>query len=528
VIQRRTQSEAYWYEQFQVTEEDIEHISSVLLDEARPLPLATLAQAVIERHCQQEEALIAARLNQGPIYQPKDEYEIGQKIIFPALNYIIGQVIGSRPGHNPDDGEFTVIQVEFEDGQVREFASALKGEHKLNRPEGDDGILEQADLLSPAELYERYGDVVEEVLAEALQEREEFISFRGQWFLQDLLVPIDIGRLNIAEALVEIKGRPLPTAEFLPDLDLPTETSEELQIFSLNCALQADDRFDNVGDEGRDIWYLRRMTPEPVISPPDVLILKPEPYNRRAITEDLLLIEREIDDEGSGEEVMGPSRPLYRTTISLIYPHRRCGTLPLTVRTRALFPQPTDHHIPVVLVDKQSGDKMQGWVVGEESFVYGLQEWYERYRLPVGAHIKLERTRNPRVIAVTIEPRRLKHLWSRVAVVKDGRLTFQMRKLPIACEYDEQLTIGEDDPEAIDELRRQVQQRGDTILQIMQQIMPELIQLSPQGTVHAKTIYSAVNILRRTPPGPIFALLSSEPAFQPMGGGYWTFDPALL
>jgi hypothetical protein len=58
--------------------------------------------------------------------------------------------------------------------------------------------------------------------------------------------------------------------------------------------------------------------------------------------------------------------------------------------------------------------------------------------------------------------------------------------------------------------------------------MPELIKISPQGTVHAKTIYSAVNVLRRIAPGPIFALLSTESCFVPMGGGYWTFDAALV
>jgi hypothetical protein len=46
--------------------------------------------------------------------------------------------------------------------------------------------------------------------------------------------------------------------------------------------------------------------------------------------------------------------------------------------------------------------------------------------------------------------------------------------------------------------------------------------------VHAKTIYSAVNVLRRVAPGPVFALLSTEPCFVAMGGGYWTFDAALV
>jgi hypothetical protein len=69
---------------------------------------------------------------------------------------------------------------------------------------------------------------------------------------------------------------------------------------------------------------------------------------------------------------------------------------------------------------------------------------------------------------------------------------------------------------------------GVTLYEIMVETFPELVKLSPQATVHAKTVYTAVNILRRLPPGPIFALLSTEPCFVSMGGGYWTFDQALV
>lgn len=171
---------------------------------------------------------------------------------------------------------------------------------------------------------------------------------------------------------------------------------------------------------------------------------------------------------------------------------------------------------------------MQGWVVHDEGFVYGLEDWYRRYELPVGAFIKLERTRDPRVLSVDFEARRLKRLWAPVATFKVNELVFEMRKLPISCEYDEHLTVAEDDVRGIDRLWRESHRRGDTVLDTMKRILPELTKLSPQATVHAKTIYSAVNMLQRTPPGPVFALLSTEPCFVPMGGGYWTFDQALV
>jgi len=529
VIQRRTQTENYWREQFSLTTEDASLLYERILDAAKPVVAEVLAKAVIERHCRKEERLIEAELSKGRVYQPQDRYDVGEHIIFPALNYVLGKVVGARPGRNPDYGEFTVLQVALAgDEEVREFASGLKGVHKLNREEGDGGMLVGGDLRLPEELYEQYGALVETKLVPFLHSHGEFVSFREQWFLGGLLVAIGVGPLNIAEALIEIRAMPLPGADLAKEIGLPQEVAPEVKLFSLNVALEADPRFDNVGDSGRDIWYLRRLTPGPVVDPPARLRLEVEPYERQAIAQELLLIEREIDDEGSGEAIMGPSRPIYRTTIALIYPHWRAGTLPLTVRTLGLFPQATTHHTPIVLIDGQSGAKMQGWVVHESALVYGLADWYRRHDLPVGAFIKLERTRDPRVITVDFESRRLKRLWVPVATAKDGVLVFQMRKLPIMCEYDEHLAIAEDRPQAIDELWQHVHARKDSLLQIMIRIMPELTEPSPQKTVHAKTIYSAVNVLKRTSPGPVFALLSTAPCFVSMGGGYWMFDAALV
>jgi hypothetical protein len=529
VIQRRTQTETYWHEQFGPTDQDVGHIYALILEQGKPVPIESLSLALIDLHCRQEERVIESELNRGPVYQPRDRYKVGQHIIFPALDYALGEVTGFRPGRNPDYGDFTVIQVQFEgEDDIHEFASELHGDHKLNLKEGEQDLLGVEGLLAPKELYEAYGPFIDEKLSASLAGRPEFVRFGDQWILRDLLVEISPGHLHLAEALIEIRSMPLATSEFLDDLDLPAEVSDEIQLLSLNSALEADPRFDNVGDGGRDIWYLRRLTPEAVVDPPRNLRLQVEPYDRQSIREELLLIEREIDDEGSGEEVMGLSRPLYRTTIALIYPHWRAGTLPLTVRTRGLFPESTNHHSPIVLVDGRTGDKMQGWVVHACSFVYGLEDWYRRYELPVGASIKLERTRDPRVITVDFEARRLKRLWVKTASIKEGRLVFHMRKTPISCEYDDQMTIGEDNKKEIDELITEIQDAGEGLLPIMIRVMPELTKLSPQGTVHAKTIYSAVNILRRTPPGPIFSVLSMEPCFIPMGGGYWAFDETLV
>ena len=56
---------------------------------------------------------------------------------------------------------------------------------------------------------------------------------------------------------------------------------------------------------------------------------------------------------------------------------------------------------------------------------------------------------------------------------------------------------------------------------LIDEIFPELAKLSPQGTVHASTLYSAINVALRTPPGPMLAELVVSGAHAPVGDNYW-------
>ncbi len=533
MIQRNTQTAEFWRTDFVPNADDWAHLYDRIADAGEPLSLEELTLAVIEYRCRQEEEAIHREISKGPSYQPKDQYAIGQQVIFPAFDYALGTVTGKRAGRNPAYGDFSVIEVAFEsdDGEepeVREFASELPGPHKLNRLEGAREVVVAQDQVSPSELFEQVGDAVKGRLREHLESSPDFVRFKSLWFLGEMLASIHVGHLNIAEALIEVQSRPLATKEILAEVDLPQEIDPDIQAFSLNQALQSDARFDNVGIDGESKWYLRRLVPYEAIYKPRRLEIAPAAYNRSLIDDELLLIEREIDDEGMGEDVLGPTKPTYKTTLTLSLPHRRLGTLPLTVRTRGLFPACTDHHAPVTLIDGRTGDKMEGWVVSKEGYVTGLRDWYERNQLPVGAYIKLERLRDPQMIVVDFEQRRLKRLWVRAAKANIGRLDFQMKKVPVQCDYDELMTIDEEDAADIDQVWLEMEAKNVPLFDILAHIMPELIKLSPRGNVHAKTLYTAVNFLRRCPPGPIFALLSSQPCFVPTGSGYFTLDENLI
>ena len=78
--------------------------------------------------------------------------------------------------------------------------------------------------------------------------------------------------------------------------------------------------------------------------------------------------------------------------------------------------------------------------------------------------------------------------------------------------------------EQLDILRARHEQQATTLEQLVQDVFRELVKLTPQGTVHAKTLYGAVNIARRATPESIFAELVQRPSFVHVGDAYWRYE----
>ncbi len=79
--------------------------------------------------------------------------------------------------------------------------------------------------------------------------------------------------------------------------------------------------------------------------------------------------------------------------------------------------------------------------------------------------------------------------------------------------------VAEADPAATDEFRRRMYDRAPSIFDLVDETAPQLMGLSTRGVVHVKTIYSAINLVHRTPPGPVFAAVLANPRFQEVGDG---------
>jgi len=522
VFEWKTQTPEYWGS-LRFSEEDVACLYELLLDREAPCTTDELVLALIDFHCRQEEARIREELSKGILYQPREDYEVGQRLVFPALDFALGTVVDKRAGHNPEHGEFNVIRVRFEgQAEPREFAAALKTPHKLNLDDGSEALLKPEGLLTPAELKEKMaGDLEQRLVAylEALPD-DSFVQSDGKWLLRDMLAEVNIGHLNIAEALIEVEGQPLPPQRLLEELDLPEEIPPEISLFSLNYALGQDERFDDVGPAGEHRWYLRRLEPEAALMVPDPLRYEPLSYDRSLLGGELLSLEWELGDEWSKEVAEMPSIAP-QVTIVLTYPHRRAGTLPLSFRTRGLFPPSKQGRTRVNLIDGRWGERFPAWVVYDGRYVAGLEGWFERHKIPVGAYIVLERGEKPGEIVVDFRSRRMRREWGRFATIEDGRLVFEMRKLPIACEYDELMVVDVLDAEGVDALRQTLRQGEISFAEVLDQVFLELLKLSPEGKIHAKTVYSAINLVWRCPPGPIFAVLSGSKRYQSVGDGFW-------
>jgi hypothetical protein len=431
--------------------------------------------------------------------------------------------VAVRPGQNPEYGPFDVIAVDFgPERRQRYFAAGLAAPHKLNINPTD--LLASTDLASPEKLLASVAQPVPARLAEELAQQPGFATFENRWLLRDLLAEVHVGHLNIAEALIEMRTQPMETGTLLKELELPAEINQEVLAFSLQSALAADERFDQVGPGESRRWFLRRLEPPEALHIPDMLRYQPIPYDRDALTVELLQLEWELDDEWSDE---GPAGQVSRanmptTTLLLTYPHLASGTLPVANRSRSFFPTGHGARVMFTFVDGRWGQRFPGYVVPGGRYVAGLHPWLDQHKLPAGAFIVLERRDDPLELVVDFRPKRMRREWMRMAETIEGeRLDFQMRKQAVSCEYDEQVIIGVEQVEAVAKLQKLPVYANASMPDLMFQVFTDLAGLSQQGSVHAKTLYSAVNVVRRSPPGPIFAALAVDRRIQSIGDGFY-------
>ena len=497
----------YW-QSLKIVKRDVEFLHTHLFETETPLPTADLVAVLIEERMRfEQETMLKKRKGSGKVYLPKESYQEGEELAFPALAWQKGTVKNVRVGENPEIAEFEVLTVAMEDDGERMFAANLV-DHTLNE-EKDDGEVVQ---VSPQDVVNEFGVDLQIKLTAALDDGEELVRIAGYWFPRALLVDVNVGHLNLAEAVLDMaEGEPLGTSVLMRDIDLPSGDNANLTEFSLNFALQEDPRFDEVGSAGKVLWCLERLEPESVRNLPKFLQYAPVDLDRATLSEDMLGLEAKLDDELSHIKFEGEKKP-NKATISLLYPHWRMGTFPISERIRSFFPTAYESpRIRFTLVDGKTGEKMPAWVVKEKSYAYGLKEWYTEKNLMPGSLIDIKPGKNPGEVIIDAQTHRRKKDWVRTVLVgADDGFVFATLKQELYAKFDDRMMLVPPDEDMMDQAWEQTQAKGLSLSQLVYKMMEELTKLNPQGHIHAQELYSAINIVHRCPPAPLFSLLATE------------------
>jgi hypothetical protein len=505
-------SKDYW-KNLQITKQDVEFLHNHLFEIETPLTSRELIGVLInERYRAESYAVQQRRQAGGKIYFPKETFQTGDELVFPALDWKHGKIAGFRTGTNPNLGEFDVLTVQMDDGSERLFASKLAA-HSLN----DEPVSTERDEFDPNTILRAQGHALDKKLESALRNDENIVRIAGRWFPRALLIDVNVGNLNLAEAVLDMSaGEPLPTSALLKDVSLPEGVNPKLAEFSLNLALQEDERFDEVGPAGEVLWCLHRLEPDEVRNVPLYLMSSQVDYDRSVLSEEMIELEKQLDDELSEVEIENETEQ-EEVTISLIYPHLRAGTLPLSRRVQSLFP--TAYESPRVrftLVDGKTDKRFPGWVVREHKYVFGLGDFYKDNELMPGSLVSVHKGENPGEVVVEAKNYRSTKDWLRTAIIgTDDIVVFAMLKQSVSAEFNERMAIAVPSFETVDRVWSQKSKRS--FEELVVSMIREMSKLTPQGHVHAQELYSAVNIVRRVPPAPLFAVLESKPEISHVG-----------
>ncbi len=501
----------YW-SFIQVAPLDIENLHNFLFERETPLTARDLSVDFIEARIKAERAATESKQKSGgKSFLPKEKYQIGDDLVFPALEWNHGNVTAIRAGVNPSISGFDVLTVAMEDGSERMFAANLQ-DHILN----ETPIVVPENDVNPVAILHEHGDAIEKKLEAAFNADEGLVKIAGRWFPRALLIDINQGQLNLAEAVLDVSaGEPMSAEALMKDIELPTDVNPKLAEFSLNYALEKDERFDEVGPAGQVLWCLRRLEPDFVREVPLPLRYVEVEHDRSILSPAMLNLEAQLDDELTPVQDADLKKTISSVTIPLIYPHLRAGTLPMSARTRKLFPTAYESaRVRFTLVDGKTKQRIPAWVVLENGYVYGLREWYKSHQLIPGSLVQLRSGENPGEVIVEVKSQRSSKDWVRTVMVgKDGGFVFATLKQSITAEFNDRMVIHVPDFKSLDPVWEKKRPFEELVLLVMR----ELTKSNPQGHVHAQELYAAVNLVRRVPPAPIFALLETNPIFKHVG-----------
>jgi len=511
---------AHFVEAFSPNQADLDLIAEFIRSERVPCTTDVLLHYLLQHKLAEAQGrsgnLDIKQLPPGTvIYQQAGDYEVGQRIYIASRGQmaIVEDKQSEEYPTTPDGGRSTIrhpcksIRVKLEDGTVpNRFICAapfLRPTLPLSGAIGD--------------LIEYHGKQLRDKLKNSLwyDTGRRFVSFDREWFLQDLLIANEDTAQEVRGLLLE-RSKPASVLEIA--YALFEDVSDPVITFSLSVLLNSRS----------DLFQLTRRSPPPVlwsVCEDSTKVDKPEriavPPVRRKITESDKVVKSE---EPRKPRKKTKTQCRQRVEFAIPIGYRESGTIPLNSKTAGVFPSGLGN-IPLVFIDARGNSRMQGGVSHEEEYAWGIFDWLEKYHIPSGGMIALERTDDEFELKIDYVPAARARPYS-VRAVKwvNGKLVAYTRQITPECEVDlamyEYSTIFED-PTAM------WAEATDAIFDVICYIFPVLAEGDPDDAVHYKTISSAVSYIRRCAPSTVWALLSMHKGcFRQVEErpGFWRFD----
>lgn len=353
----------------------------------------------------------------------------------------------------------------------------------------------------PADRVNNFTRSLQQLSALADEALEEEEVWEGPYVVSDE----DLG--EIFDFLVE-HGRPQKLSDIIEAVFEYSASSPRFQqVFEgLTAALQADPRLQLVG---RQTWALPALVPQEVLQVPEVLL--PEVMDPSALIDpetDAELEDEGLDDELAlwvhdpryedfggehevelSEEMVSGETTLDETRIPLLYNHRRMGTLKLRQADMSFFP--TETPLACLSVDGEGYGPFQIWINNDELLIHGLADWYDARKVPVGAML----------------------IFRRGGEEDDYLLTWDGAT-------DELLALSDERISELLDLREQAEEKQWSVYEIMSHVLAG----HAEGA-HFLTVWTEVNVVRRTPKRVVASNLSSYHCFSLISGSSrWKFD----
>ena len=112
----------------------------------------------------------------------------------------------------------------------RKEGAARLTDHKLNIQEQPAGM---GEAKAPEALFAEFGADITAKLEARLAANPEIVRLAGRWFPRALLATVNMGHLNLAEAVLDMAGGgPLPTDDLLKDTETGLNPLHVLGVLS--------------------------------------------------------------------------------------------------------------------------------------------------------------------------------------------------------------------------------------------------------------------------------------------------------